>query len=132
MQSKWVRISICISTVLLATAGAQGRGKPSASTPERSIPLAVASTSISVFFKGVDRNGYAILTYGGVSLKAQLDGIKLRTDAPGIIKIFLPTGVQLRAEVVKKGTIPVIILWKGKMNMNQRLMFHGAATEIRK
>jgi len=98
--------------------------------------LAASSTpttgiKINVTFVGMDADQHLLLKYGGVVLKTTLSGLKLNKGAGGVLGMFLPDGVRLQAEIITKGNIQSVILWKEKTNMNQQLLIQGVAQRIR-
>ena len=125
------RLKLIACWVLAGSSLGQAQTNSMKNTPPTTATLQVSDQHqwINVYFKEIDAQGDIVLLYGGVPLKTRLAGLTLRTDAPGIIKIFLPIGVLLRAELVKKGPIPTVVLWKGITNLNQQLVFHGGAVE---
>lgn len=86
---------------------------------------------IVVTFDKVDTDGYIILKYGSVSLKTRLAGIKVRTALAGALSLYVPEGARLQAEIVEKGDIQSVLLWKNGLNLNEQLMTDGVAVGIR-
>ncbi|WP_424952804.1 hypothetical protein [Deinococcus sp.] len=112
-----------MSTALAQTAPAQ--------TAAAQPAPASKNMRINVYFEKVDANGLVILKYGTVSLTTRLSGIKLRDGSAGVLSLVIPTSVLLQAEVISKGTVPVVVLWKGTKNLNEELLIQGVAEGVR-
>ncbi|ULH17926.1 hypothetical protein MF271_23435 (plasmid) [Deinococcus sp. KNUC1210] len=96
--------------------------------------MAVSNPSnqrIGVRFQSIDASGLVVLRYSGILIKASLAGIHLKKGASGVLGMLLPDGISVTAEIVQKGTIPSVILWKGTTNLNQELLLQGVAQVIR-
>lgn len=86
---------------------------------------------MGVTFEKVDAEGYIILKYGTVTLKTRLAGIKVRNALAGVLGMYVPAGARLQAEVVEKGAIQSVLLWKNGTNLNEQLMIDGVAVGLR-
>ncbi|AZI43297.1 hypothetical protein EHF33_11540 [Deinococcus psychrotolerans] len=86
---------------------------------------------IGVTFDKVDADGYIILKYGSVMLKTRLAGVKVRTALAGVLNMYVPEGARIQAEIVEKGKIQSVLLWKNGKNLNEQLMMDGVAVGIR-
>ena len=86
--------------------------------------LPAANLKIDVNFQRIDADGFAILKFGTVLIKTQLAGVRLRDKA---LDAVLPEGARLQAEIVQKGSVPTVILWKGTVNLNLQLVTQGLA-----
>ena len=105
--------------VRLITTVGQPVGKGNATRPR-----------INVIFEKIDSEDHVILKYGALMIKTRLMGVKIKSGAAGVLGMLLPEGVSLQAEVVEKGAIPGIILWKGKVNLNEQLLIQGVAEGV--
>lgn len=90
-----------------------------------------SNARLNVNFQKIDANGNAVVRYGTVLLTTQLAGIKLKSGASGVLAMLLPDGIRLQAEIVQKGAVPIVILWKGTTNMNVELLIQGVAQSNR-
>jgi hypothetical protein len=116
---------ICASLALNSFANAES-APASAATATK-----IANLRIAVTFQKVDSQNFIILKYGSVLLKTKMAGLKIKPGASGVLGMLLPDGASLQAEIVEKGNIQSIILWKGKTNLNEQLLINGVAEGIR-
>ncbi len=95
-------------------------------------PSAAAKKNLrlNVHFVKIDADGFVILDYGSVQLKTQLASIRLRGGAGGVLSMILPAGVLLQAEIVQKGAVQSVVLWKGTQNINEQLLIQGVAEGV--
>ena len=105
------------------------------------LPLAAAQTApaqttpaskaknlrLNVYFQSVDAKGQLILKYGDSLLTTRLHHIRLRDGSGGVLGLIVPRGVMLQAEIIEKGNIPSVVLWKGPLNLNEQLLMQGVA-----
>ncbi|GGQ93037.1 hypothetical protein [Deinococcus ruber] len=89
--------------------------------------LPVSNLKIDVNFQRIDTDGMAILKFGTVLIKTQLAGVRVKDKARDNLDAVLPEGARLQAEIVQKGSIPTVILWKGSVNLNTQLLAQGLA-----
>ncbi|ULH16036.1 hypothetical protein MF271_05225 [Deinococcus sp. KNUC1210] len=89
--------------------------------------LPASNLKIDVNFQRIDSDGLAILKFGTVLIKTQLSGVRVKDKARDNLDAVLPEGARLQAEIVQKGSIPTVILWKGTVNVNAQLLAQGLA-----
>lgn len=124
---------LCAGLLAALLCPAQAQSVPAGAKSWQAIQQEDASTHVkfSVVFEKIDAQGYLILKYGTVSLKTRLAGIKITGKSTGVLGLYLPTGALLQAEVVEKGAVQGVILWKNKQNLNEQLMIDGVAEGLR-
>lgn len=128
-----LRALLCAGLLAALLCPAQAQSVPTGAKSWQAIQQEDASKHVkfNVVFEKIDPQGYLILKYGSVSLKTRLAGIKLNGKSAGVLGLYLPTGALLQAEVVEKGTVQGVILWKNKQNLNEQLMIDGVAEGLR-
>lgn len=124
---------LCAGLILPLLCPAQAQTAPAAAKTWQAIQHEDASKHIkfSVVFEKIDAQGYLVLKYGSVSLKTRLAGIKITGKSTGVLGLYLPAGARLQAEIVEKGAVQGVVLWKNKQNLNEQLMIDGVAEGIR-
>ncbi len=123
-------VQMCVLFLCLLMSTALAQTAPAQTAAAQPAP-ASKNMRINVYFEKVDANGLVILKYGTVSLTTRLSGIKLRDGSAGVLSLVIPTSVLLQAEVISKGTVPVVVLWKGTKNLNEELLIQGVAEGVR-
>ena len=130
-------LSVCLqlvfSSLMLIGAGhAQAAATSTAvSQSQPNAKSSMARPRINVVFEKIDSENHIILKYGTLVIKTSLAGVKIQSGAAGVLGMLLPAGSQLQAEVIKKGAIPSVVLWKGKVNLNEQLLVQGVAEGVR-
>ncbi len=126
-HARWVQLAVCslLMTGIVHAQTAPVQAKvPAGQTAEAA---SAARLRINVVFQHFDSQEHVILKYGAMTITTRLQGLKIRPGAAGVMGMFLPEGASLQAEIVEKGAIPGIILWKGKVNLNEQLLIQGVA-----
>ena len=129
-QAIWIRLAL---GCLLASSFAHAQTvpvQPSTSVGQNAGTGNAARPRINVVFQSIDTEDHIILKHGALIIKTVLMGLKIRPGAAGVLGMLLPEGASLQAEVVEKGSIPSIILWKGKVNLNEQLLIQGVAEGV--
>jgi len=129
----WLWRVLCAAALTALLCPAQAQSAPAGAKTWQAIQKEDASKHVrfNVVFEKIDAQGYLILKYGSVSLKTRLAGIKIAGKSTGVLGLYLPTGALLQAEIVEKGAVQGVILWKNKQNLNEQLMIDGVAEGIR-
>ncbi|ULH17270.1 hypothetical protein MF271_18090 (plasmid) [Deinococcus sp. KNUC1210] len=124
---------LCAGLLLLGAVFSESQ----AASPPVAAPAAAQTAAkkapnlrVNVYFQKIDEKGMVILKYGSVLLTTRLYGIRLRSGSAGVLSLVLPSGVLLQAEVIEKGEIQSVVLWKGNKNLNEELLIQGVAEGI--
>ncbi|GGR07496.1 hypothetical protein [Deinococcus ruber] len=120
----------CAGLLLLGAVFSEGRAASASPATAQSAVKKLPNLRVNVYFEKVDEKGMVILKYGSVFLTTKLYGIRLRSGSAGVLSLVLPSGVLLQAEVIEKGEIQSVVLWKGNKNLNEELLIQGVAEGV--
>ena len=90
-----------------------------------------APTPIASFraqFDRMDAEGHLILRLNKTALPVDLYGVTLKIGADGMLGLMLPSSVSLDVKVMQKGSVPKVVLMRGKVNVADELVSRGYAT----
>jgi hypothetical protein len=95
--------------------------------------LPVPLASFRAQFDRVNAEGHLLLTLNKTSLPVDLYGVTLKIGADGMLGLMLPSNVLLDVKVMvkgasQKGTVPKVILMRGKTSVADELVRQGYAT----
>ena len=93
-------------------------------TAALSAPLA----SFRAQFDRMDAEGHLILKINRTSLPVDLYGVTLKIGADGMLGLMLPSSSSLDVRVIQKGSVPKVVLMRGKTNVADELVKNGYAT----
>ena len=79
-------------------------------------------------FDRMDAEGHLILRLSQTALPVDLYGVTLKIGADGVLSRMLPSNVSLDVKVLQKGSVPKVILMRGKLNVADDLVSKGYAT----
>lgn len=79
-------------------------------------------------FDRMDAEGHLILRLSQTALPVDLYGVTLKIGADGVLSRMLPSNVSLDVKVLVKGSVPKVILLRGKLNVADELVSKGYAT----
>lgn len=90
------------------------------------VPTPIASFRAQ--FDRMDAEGHLILRLSQTALPVDLYGVTLKIGADGVLSRMLPSNVSLDVKVLQKGSVPKVILMRGKLNVADDLVSKGYAT----
>ena len=110
------RVSRLITAVLLAA------------LPGMVVAVPAPLASFRAQFDRMDAEGHLILRLSQTALPVDLYGVTLKIGADGVLSRMLPSNVSLDVKVLQKGSVPKVILMRGKLNVADDLVSKGYAT----
>ena len=119
--------AVCACLLLVGAGFSQAQTATSSTQSSAAKPK---NMRVNVYFQKIDDKGMVILKYGSVLLTTRLYGIRLKGGSAGVLSLILPPGVLLQAEVVEKGAVQSVVLWKGAKNLNEELLIQGVAEGV--
>ncbi|GGJ63974.1 hypothetical protein [Deinococcus aquiradiocola] len=90
------------------------------------VPAVVATFRAQ--FDRVDVEGHLLLRVNQTVIPVDLYGVTLKIGADGVLGRMLPSSSSLDVQVVEKGSVPKVILLRGKTNVADDLVRNGYAT----
>ena len=111
-----LRASHLVAAVLLIT------------LPSMVVAVPTPLASFRAQFDRMDAEGHLILRLNQTALPVDLYGVTLKIGADGMLSRMLPSNVSLDVKVLVKGSVPKVILLRGKLNVADELVSKGYAT----
>jgi hypothetical protein len=95
--------------------------------------LTAPLASFRAQFDRVDAEGHLLLKLNKTSLPVDLYGVTLKIGADGMLGLMLPSNILVDVKVMvkgetQKGTVPKVILMRGKTSVADELVRQGYAT----
>ena len=99
-----------------------------AALPGMVVAVSMPLANFRAQFDRMDAEGHLILRISQTALPVDLYGVTLKIGADGMLSRMLPSNVSLDVKVLQKGSVPKVILMRGKLNVADDLVSKGYAT----